>query len=463
MASTLHHRKSNIPYLSYFLPVLFLAFSVSSPFSKDFTTEIFYPFKIGNESTYRRGFSDHQKREAANSKVFTAPKQIGIDKSFRFPEKGLHSPSLSPDEKWLVYRKISFFSKLEPLVPPSLDTTWKKMYYSKIGKKQKIALPLPQKELNDVGYRIEWSQDGRFLALSAQIDDNRSIILIDFSGSKPRLLEYFEAEEIFHWTAENVLLYSHGSGNIMKKVPGMDPGKAVSLGKGQRAFDFQIADNGTVLFILGSSPSWKIYKTNLQNPEHRTLVFESEVTPEFIISGDGQFALISTRKLEKPDYWVAKLYDLNTNVIILELETNIRKARFSPDGSKLAYREIPEPSKRKFPPHFFVLDLKTKHAHDYGYGIQFDFNWTPDGNHIIHSMKCTHESGVVYQHGIFVVQISDGKEVAKLSSISSIPAPTMSRSGKYIIWQGSDMWEGPVDAFFVVRNPLDSNLFSAAK
>jgi hypothetical protein len=78
-------------------------------------------------------------------------------------------------------------------------------------------------------------------------------------------------------------------------------------------------------------------------------------------------------------------------------------------------------------------------------------------------MKCVHESGVVYEHGIFVVRISDGKEVAKLSSISSIPAPMMSRPGKYIIWQGSDMWEGPVDAFFVVRNPLDSNLFSAVK
>jgi len=324
-------------------------------------------------------------------------------------------------------------------------------------------LPLPRKKLNRVGDRIDWSQDGRFLALSAQIDDNDSIILIDFSGSKPRLLEYFEAEEIFHWTVENVLLYSHNSGNIMKKVPGMDPEKAVSFGKGQRAYDFQLADNGTVLFILGSIPSWKVYKTNLQNPEHRTLIFESEMTPEFIISGDGQFALVSTRKLEKPDCWSTKLYDLNTNVINLELATHIRNARFSPDGSKLAYKELYEPSKHKITkPHFFVLDLKTKHAHDYGYGIDQHFNWTPDGNHIIYSMKCIHESGV-YEHGIFVMRISDGKEVAKLSSISSDPAPTMSRSGKYIIWQGSDSWEGPVDTFFVVRNPLDSNLFSAVK
>jgi len=324
-------------------------------------------------------------------------------------------------------------------------------------------LPLPQKKLNDVGYRIEWSQDGRFLALSAQIDDNRSIILIDFSGSKPRLLEYFAAEEIFHWTVENVLLYSHSSGNIVKKVPGMDPKKAVSLGKGQTAFDFQLADNGTVLFILGSSRSWKVYKTNLKNPEHRTLIFESEMTPEFIISRNGQFALVSMRKPEKPDYWSTKLYDLNTNVINLELATHIRSARFSPEGSKLAYKEVYKPSKHKITkPHFFVLDLKTKHAHDYGYGIDQHFNWTPDGNHIIHSMKCIHESGV-YEHGIFIVRISDGKEVAKLSSISSIPAPQMSRSGKYIIWQGSDSWEGPVDTFFVVRNPLDSNLFSAVK
>jgi Tol biopolymer transport system component len=442
MPSSLYNAKSYTPYVKVLLPIALFVLSVSSSFAKDLTADM--------------------------------PRLICINESFRFPEKDLLHPSLSPNEKWLVYRKVSIFSKMGNLISYFLDTTYKKMYYSRIDKNEKIALPLPQKKLNDVGYRIEWSQDGRFLALSAQIDDNRSIILIEFSGSKPRLVEYFEAEEIFHWTIENVLLYSHSSGNIMKKVPGMDPGKAVSLGKGERAYDFQLADNGTVLFILGSSPSWKVYKTNLQNPEHRTLIFESEMTPEFIISGDGQFALVSTRKLEKPDYWSTQLYDLNTNVINLELATHIRNARFSPDGSKLAFKEVYDPSKYTFKegynpskhriikPHFFVLDLKTKHAHDYGYGIDEHFNWTPDGNHIIFSMKCIHESGV-YEHGIFVVRISDGKEVAKLTSISSIPAPTMSRSGKYIIWQGSDRWEGPVHTFFVVRNPLDSNLFSAAK
>jgi len=441
-------------YLKLFLPVLFFTLIVLFSFSKHFAAEIPHLLGIGNEWTNRSFFSDARKKEASNSEVFIATKEIGISISFRYPEKDLLHPSLSPDDEWLVYRKLSMFSKMGNIISHFLDTTFKKMYYSRIERNEKISLPLPPKKLKDVGNRIEWSQDGRFLALSAQIVDNRSIMLVDFSGLKPSLVEYFEAEDVFHWTAENVLLYSHSSGNIMKKVPGMAPEKAVSLGKGQKAYDFQLADNGTVLFTLGGSHAWKVYKTNLQNPEHRTLIFESEMTPEFIISRDGQFALVSTRKLEKPDDWSTKLYNLNKNVVDLELATHIRYARFSPDGSKLAYKEVYEPSKHKTTkPHFFVLDLKTKHVHDYGYGIDEHFNWTPDRDHIIYSMKCIHQSGV-YENGIFVVRISDGKEIAKLTSINSNGAPEMSRSGKYIVWEGADM-----NTFFVVENPLKANIF----
>jgi Tol biopolymer transport system component len=427
MPSSLHNPKRDMPYLRFVLPVVLFVLSVSSSFARDFAADM--------------------------------PRLIGINESFRYPEKYLLHPSLSPNEKWLVYRKQSIFSKMGNVISYFFDTTYKKMYYSRIGQNRKIPLPLPERRLNDVGYRIEWSHDGKVLALSAEIDDQRSIILLDFSGLTPRLMEYFEAEETFHWTVENVLLYTDSFGNIMKKLPGNDPEEAVSLGKGQRAYDFRIADNGIVLFILGSNPSWQVCKANLQNTEHRTLMFESETTPEFIISGDGQFALISTRKREAPDYWRTNLYDLDTNVAVMEVPAGVRDSRFSPDGSKLAYREPYYSTKKNR--HFFVLGLKTKHVHDYGYGIDGDFNWTPDGNHIIYSTKCHEVGGCEY--GIFVVRISDGKEVAKLSSISSIPAPAMSRSGKYVIWQGSDRWEGPVDTFFVVKNPLDPNLFSAAK
>jgi hypothetical protein len=423
MPASLHNPKRDMPYLRFLLPVVLFVLSVSSSFARDFAPDM--------------------------------PRLIGINESFRFPENHLQNASLSPDEKWLVYRKQSIFSRMGNVISYFFDTTYKKMYYSRIGQNRKIPLPLPKGRLDDVGYRIEWSQDGKVLALSAKIDDERSIILFDFSGSTPRLIEYFEAEETFHWTLENVLLYSDSSGNIMKKLPGNDPEKAISLGKGQRAYDFRLTDNGTVLLILGS----KVYKTTLQNPELRTLIFAGETTPEFIISRDGQFALISGRKREYPDYQRTNLYDLGTNVIVMEVPAGVRDSRFSPDGSKLAYIE-PYYSFRKHR-HFFVLDVKTKHVHDYGYGIDGHFNWTPDGNHIIYSTKCHEVGGCEY--GIFVVRISDGKEVAKLSSISSDPAPVMSGSGKYIIWQGSDSWEGHVDTFFVVKNPLDPNLFSAAK
>ncbi len=108
-------------------------------------------------------------------------------------------------------------------------------------------------------------------------------------------------------------------------------------------------------------------------------------------------------------------------------------------------------------PHFFILDLMTKQIRDYGYGVSENFNWTPDGNHIIYSMKRVHESLAVYKNGIYIMQISDGEEVAKLTSVNTLE-PVMSHSGKFVVWEGANM-----DTFFVVQNPLNVNLFQAVK
>ncbi len=48
-----------------------------------------------------------------------------------------------------------------------------------------------------------------------------------------------------------------------------------------------------------------------------------------------------------------------------------------------------------------------------------------------------------------MMQVSDGKEIAKLTSISAAAPPILSRSGTYILWEGMDM-----DTFFVIKNPL---------
>jgi hypothetical protein len=86
---------------------------------------------------------------------------------------------------------------------------------------------------------------------------------------------------------------------------------------------------------------------------------------------------------------------------------------------------------------------------DYGYDVSDAFGWTPDGNRIIYSMKCIHPSLAAYENGIFIMQVSDGKEIAKLTSMNAAGPPVISSSGKYILWEGMDM-----DTFFVVKNPL---------
>ena len=86
---------------------------------------------------------------------------------------------------------------------------------------------------------------------------------------------------------------------------------------------------------------------------------------------------------------------------------------------------------------------------DYGYYVGDYFSWTADGNRILYSMKCIHPSLAAYENGIFMMQVSNGKEIAKLTSINAAAPPMISLSGKYIIWEGMDM-----DTFFVVKNPL---------
>ncbi len=394
------------------------------------------------------------KRQKPETPVFMA---IGVSDSFRFPEKDLLHPSLSPDDKWLVYRKLSRFSGSK--IFHSLDSTYKKLYYSEIGRNEKIELPLPKKKLRNVGLITAWSQNGKVLALNAEIDEKDCIVLFDFSGSKPRLIEYFESEnKPFYWTSENALLYIATSGNIMKKYPNKKPERVVYIGK--YIYDFQLASNETLLYSLSNNP-WKIYKTSIKNSEHQTLVFEDDWTPVFILSPDGQFALISTRDHEKANSWNTTLYNLKTNMSIMKISAEVRHARFSPDGTKLAYKEMATQS--NYPktifsnPHFFILDLMTKQIRDYGYGVSENFNWTPDGNHIIYSMKRVHESLAVYKNGIYIMQISDGEEVAKLTSVNTLE-PVMSHSGKFVVWEGANM-----DTFFVVQNPLNVNLFQAVK
>jgi hypothetical protein len=212
---------------------------------------------------------------------------------------------------------------------------------------------------------------------------------------------------------------------------------------------FRCAKNGTLLYRVGA----KIFKTDLNNPESRSMVHEGPAPLHFEVSATGRFAFFLNTESQNSNHPNATLHDLKTNKVY-HLPVPVKKALFSRDGRRLAYIEKsffpnrPSKDERKNP-HFFILDTINMEVRDYGFQISDYFGWAPEGNRIIYSMKYTHPSRGSYENGIFMIQVSDGKEIAKLTSINAAASPVISLSGKVILWEGMDM-----DTFFVAKNPL---------
>ena len=95
-----------------------------------------------------------------------------------------------------------------------------------------------------------------------------------------------------------------------------------------------------------------------------------------------------------------------------------------------------------------MLILITAKTKDYGYGVSDDFSWSPNGKHILYSMKYVHPSLGMYKPGIFIMRISDGKDIGRLSKISASDPPYISPSGKCIVWDALNN-----DTFFIIENP----------
>lgn len=412
-------------------------------------------------------FRKHQPVEEKVREERQKLKLIDSNESFRYPQKGFYHPLLSPDDKWLIYHKETFLARKSggTIIGDLASIIWKRIFYSRVGKSEQNSLPLSSPKdrgkLDKVGGYKDWSLNGKILAVSAEIDGNDSIVLVDFSGSSPRFLESFKAKESpFRWI-DNFLLYIDEYGNLMKKVPNRDPERIVYFGSSysidMEIVSFRAANDGTLLYQIGT----RLFKTHLKDSNSRFMIFEDQALSKFDISETGQHALISTiNNPQNPNALKAMLLNLSTGKILFETPVPVQKALFSPDGMKLAYIEQPlppyYPSIIKYKsPHFFVLDIKTIQVRDYGFEVDDHFNWTPDGNHIIYSMKCIHPSLGAYENGIFIMRVSDGKEIAKVSAISASDSPSISLSGKYIMWQD---WDN--ETFFIVKNPIDTKVFN---
>jgi dipeptidyl aminopeptidase/acylaminoacyl peptidase len=321
-----------------------------------------------------------------------------------------------------------------------------------------------------VGGQKRWSPDGKILAFSIDANCDDFIIWLDFSDKSPQIVEVLKtgSNGVFTWSHTGVFIYLDEFGNIIKKNPGGKPEKVVyfrsSYSQRGGTDNFQVSKNNVVLYKTGPNrygkqPNYSdIYLSSLDTSTHSAeKVVSAEYLGRVILSPNGRFALLQFNYFNRDgkESGESKIVDLTTGEMIVNLPM-IKASAWSPDGNMLAFLEKTSPEKRKddpskvvwWNPHFYIYDLTTGQTKDYGYGVSDIFSWSPNGKHILYSMKYDHPSLGIYKPGIFIMSISDGKDIGRLSKISASDEPYISPSGKYIVW---DVLND--DTFFVVENP----------
>ena len=443
-------------------------------------TETFEVTRSGDRKIVSRTelieFKRKQTFTRAPLQISKQTKLIKNKDSFRFPEKGYHAPSLSPDDKWLFYRRTGYGFQAK-------EKWEKEIYYTAVDRSDQKLIPFcspDQCNKVDTAYGSpKWSPDGKVLATIFAIGSTKWIGLVDFSGDKPRFIESFVGKSPFYWISARSLLYIDEYGNIMKKEPGKPSEPAVFFRSSYRergyARRFQVSSDGTIIY---KDDKDGVYLTNLATPTNRIPLFHDpkgqksdpkglKLSSTYDLSPIGKDAVFYLPHKDQNSKRMVVLVNLKTLEVIDTFSVRRHeRVLWSSDGTKLAYLEDTvvqvdkkDPSKRVWPnPHFFVLDLESGDRQDLGIGVSDVFRWTPDGRHIIYTLKYTHESLGIFKNGIFIMRIADGKEIGQLSKISAHSILYISPSCKYIVWQGLNM-----DTFFVAENPFRSEMIGAVE
>ena len=392
-----------------------------------------------------------------------SPRLITKKESFRFPKKYFLGPSLSPDDKWLCYkRNPRGFSSI-------MKDFDKEIFYTKAGRSDELSIPFcPDNKRKNVRFTYcggPWSPDGKILVTRYDVDYHDYIGLVDFSREKPRHIESFRIEGLLYWISERTFLYLE-SGMVMKKKVGEQPEK---IGLSNRISKFKVGYNGTIIY---TNDNESVYLTSMNNPLKRISLYHNPkktklkslgLSRVYNMSPRGDYAIFSIGKDKQTNKKMDALVDLNKVEIIDTFSIQkFSEAKWSPDGTKVAYLEDTvfevdrkNPNRKIKPgPHFFILDLKSGERKDYGEEISSNFNWTPDGNHIIYEVikyLGKQNSSPLYYDGISIMRISDGKNVGRLTAINVYPNSEIyiSPSYKYVLWQGLNS-----NTFFIVENPL---------
>lgn len=391
--------------------------------------------------------------------------------AFLYPANNLHHPSISPNEKWFVYKYIE---------PWQGDRT---LFYSSTEKQEKRPLPLPQlegtKKIRTVSAGDDWSPDGDLYAFEVDIDYSKYIVVVRFSSEGAELIDFFErsgSTNSYDWYDKQKLVYiEYANRKRSIVIKDYSESEIKKISTSVIADNFGLANNGTFLFTRkivpdSGEPYKELYLGNLndEKPISTKRILQNLKIHGYSISPDGKHALL---RLPDPDnaYPVDSsraLVDLEELTIVHSLPT-LNNFRWSPDGSKLAYGKkgewIPNshhPDKKYFSDHnFFIFDIVTGQEKDYGIGIHDDdFAWGPQGEYIISTDKYSpntlplSSSFAMYQ-GIYIFRVRDGKEIGCISKVTGHLSTTLSQNGNFVVWSYGDYNAGK-HRIFLVHNQL---------
>lgn len=410
-------------------------------------------------------------------------KLVGRMDSFRFPHGNFIHPVLSPDEKWLIYYEY--------------DTVWERLYYTRFpGSDQKPVPVFPEniekQDIRKIIHLGKWSPDGKILAVTAEIDYKDGISLIDFSGDEPKFIEFFKGDEPFVWLGNRSLMCLDEFGNIAIKAPGKPPEPAVFFRSSYKGNDyasqFQVALDKTIMY---TDAKGSVYLTHLTAPDKRTPLFHNprkiksqapglKLSAHYDLSPNGKYAVFYLTNQNKNDQRTCVLINLSTLRVMDEFPVSKnRKALWSPDGLRLAYLgenesvQVDKDDRSKGVmaySQFYIMNVETSDIKNCGIRVGDEFNWAPDGEHIVYSgsnrdinltsyrqritdnMKNQQKPSVKHVGGIFIMNI-DGREIGQISTVYAHLKLEMSSSGKYIIWQALNL-----DNFFIATNPFLSQM-----